>query len=255
MSLKPTERFSNRVADYIKWRPSYPPDVITILSERCGLTPDWVVADVGSGPGNLTRLFLTNGNTVIGVEPNREMREAGEELLAEFEQFTSAEGAAEATGLPDASVDLVVAGQAFHWFQPDAARVEFRRILRGRKPVALIWNERRLTGSPFLEGYEALLHRHSTDYAQVQHRSGHDEAALERFFGSTAYRIDDVPYAQHFDLEGIRGRLLSSSYAPAEGEPSHDAMMAELAQLFRETHREGVVAFEYDTRIFTGWLD
>ena len=254
MSLQPTERFSNRVADYIKWRPSYPAEVIDILRDRCRLTREWLVADIGSGPGNLTRLFLGNGNPVIGVEPNREMREAGEALLAAFDHFTNVDGSAEATGLSDESVDLVVAGQAFHWFEPTASRAEFQRILRGKKPVALIWNERRLSGSPFLEGYEALLHRHCTDYAQVQHRSGHDQAALARFFGSTDYGIDEVPYAQHFDLEGLRGRLLSSSYAPAPGEPGHDAMMAELDELYPVTSHGGTVAFEYDTRVFSGWL-
>jgi SAM-dependent methyltransferase len=250
----PTRRFSNRVEDYIRWRPSYPPQVIELLRDACGMTPDWTVADIGSGPGNLTRLFLENGNVVIGVEPNAAMRAAGERLLAGYPRFTSVDGTAEATGLPDGSVDLTVAGQAFHWFDVAGARREFRRILREPPWVALVWNERRLEGTPFLVAYEALLHRFGTDYAAVQHRSGQDPAALTAFFGTDRYRVASFPYAQRFDYAGLEGRLLSSSYAPAAGQPGHEEMLRELRRIFDETNGDGQVAFDYDTKVFYGQL-
>src|SRR5579871_4054457 len=128
--LGPKERFSSRVADYVKYRPHYPPEVLDVLRRECGLADSWVIADIGAGPGNLARLFLANGNQVIGVEPNRDMREAGAELLAHDKQYQVVDGSAEDTGLAKASVDLVTAGQAFHWFEPAAARKEFKRILR-----------------------------------------------------------------------------------------------------------------------------
>ena len=156
--LRSTERFSDRVADYVRYRPSYPPDLLDCLRRNCGLTPHWIIADVGSGTGLLTKIFLENGNRVFAVEPNAAMRAAGEEFLRGFEQLASREGRAEATGLEAHSVDLVAAGQAFHWFDRRRARAEFERILKPSGWVALVWNER-LTSTPFLADYEQLLHR------------------------------------------------------------------------------------------------
>lgn len=251
----PTTRFSNRVADYVRWRPSYPSEVIQLLRDELGLTPDWVVADIGSGPGNLTRLLLDNGNAVVGVEPNREMRGAGEELLAEYPRFTSVAGSAEATGLGDRSVDLVVAGQAFHWFDVERSRREIGRILRGPRRVAFIWNERRTSGTPFSETYEDLLRTLETDYAEVRHGSGQGENLAAFFGGADRYATVSFPYAQRFDREGLRGRVLSSSYVPAAGQPGHDELVAALDRVFEETNQEGEVSFDYDTTVYYGRLD
>jgi SAM-dependent methyltransferase len=250
----PTQRFSDRVDNYVKYRPSYPPEVVDVLQRECGLTATAVVADVGSGPGNLTRLFLDHGNEVFGVEPNRAMREAGERLLQGYPRFHSIDGTAEATTLPDDSVDLVAAGQAFHWFDRVRAKNEFRRILRGPRWVALVWNERRTASTPFLVAYEQLLRRYGTDYAQVQHRDAADDAVLGAFFAPQTYTRVNFENRQVFDFDGLQGRLLSSSYAPAAGQPGHEAMLAELRRLFETHQSQGAVAFEYDTQIYYGRL-
>jgi len=138
------QRFSNRVADYVRYRPGYPAALFDLLRVECAFTSNHAVADVGSGTGLLTKLFLENGNRVFGVEPNQEMRRAGEEFLHSFPKFTSVAGSAEATTLGDASVDFVTAGQAFHWFDPQAARREFLRILKTNGWVVIAWNDRRL---------------------------------------------------------------------------------------------------------------
>jgi SAM-dependent methyltransferase len=247
-----TRLFSPRVEDYIRYRPSYPPAIIDLLERECGLTREWAVADVGSGPGNLSRLFLEHGNRVLGVEPNREMREAGERLLPDHPGFVSVDGAAEATGLPDGSVDLVAAGQAFHWFDQGRARLEFRRILRPPRWVALVWNERRVGGAPFQEAYERLLVRYGTDYARARHRDAADAAALDGFFGPGGYGRASFENVQMFDFEGLRGRLLSSSYAPLPGQPGHAEMLAELRKIFEEYEEDGRIAFEYDTTVYYG---
>src|SRR5580692_5497799 len=132
-----TERFSSRVGNYVKYGPGYPTEILRYLEEETGFGPDWVVADIGSGTGISTALFLDNGNTVYGIEPNQSMRESAEELLGSQERFTSVNGTAENTGLKTASIDLVVASQAFHWFEPIATRKEFSRILRDRATSAL----------------------------------------------------------------------------------------------------------------------
>ena len=245
-----TARFSDRVRNYVLYRPGYPPAVLDVLRAEAGLAPGQEIADVGSGTGISARLFLDAGHPVHAVEPNAEMRAAAEGLLGADPRFHSVAGTAEATTLPDASVDLVVAAQAFHWFDPAAVRRDWRRILRPGGWMVLLWNARKTDTTPFLRDYEALLHAHGTDYAAVNHENVTAEsigAVLGEGFGRR-----DVPNEQVFDLEGLTGRLLSSSYAPAEGHPGHAPMMQALERLFRTHAQDGRVRFEYDTQIYWG---
>jgi SAM-dependent methyltransferase len=246
----PTQRFSNRVENYVRYRPRYPKEIIPLLQKECRLTKESVVADTGSGAGFLTEMFLKYGNQVFGVEPNREMREAGERLLKNHTNFTSVDGTAETTTLPDRSVDIVVAGQAFHWFDQSRCRVEFTRILRPQGWVVLVWNDRRTDATPFLAEYERLLETYATDYKEVNHRRI-DSAALKKFFGAKPNRAS-FPNFQHFDFAGLKGRLLSSSYAPAAGQPKHEDMLAAIKKLFDIHQQNGQVTFEYNTIVFCG---
>ena len=249
----PTRRFSSRVENYIKYRPGYPHGVIETLREACQLTPASQIADIGSGTGILTELFLKNGNRVYGVEPNDEMRSAGERLLQGYPGFHSVVGRAEATTLADQSVDFVVAGQAFHWFEHEQARAEFMRILRPGGWVVLVWNEREVDTSPFLLAYERLLQRYATDYAQVDHRQV-DQVALGTFFGPGGFRLKTFLHQQDFDFDGIRGRLLSSSYTAEPGHPNYEPMLAELVEIFQTNQVDGQIAFEYKTKMYYGQL-
>ena len=249
----PTQRLSRRVENYVKYRPGYPPAVLDLLRRECGLTPEAVIADIGAGTGLLAELFLAHGNRVLGVEPNREMREAGARLLARYPGYQAVDGRAEATTLPDASVDFVTAGQAFHWFDPAPARAEFRRILRPGGWVALVWNARRTDATPFLAGFEALLRTHAPNYPAQQ-----DEAAstdnIRALFGAAPWQVAHFDNAQHFDLDGLRGRLLSSSYAPEPGDAGYAPLMAALDQLFAAHAVGGQVTLEYDTEVYYGRL-
>jgi len=249
-----TRRFSSRVDDYIRYRPHYPEAIVSVLAAECGLEPGWVIADLGSGTGLLSDLFLGAGCTVYAVEPNRAMREAGERLHSHAPAFVSVDGTAEATTLLSASVDLVTAGQAFHWFDRSSARAEFARILEPGGWVALVWNSRRKIGSPFLKAYEALLQRWSVDYAAVDHDRITDEA-IASFFAPAPVAKRIFSNRQEVDLEGARGRLESSSYVPPPGHPDHEPMLAELGAVFADTNRNGVVTFEYDTLLYFGRLE
>jgi SAM-dependent methyltransferase len=249
----PTQRFSDRVENYIKYRPGYPNEVIAILRDECRLVPDSIVADVGSGTGILTEMFLRNGNVVYGIEPNQEMRDAAERLLKGYQRFYSIAAKAEETTLSDASVDFIVAGQAFHWFDREKTKIEFNRILKPGGWVALIWNERLTDTTPFLVAYERLLKDYSTDYEQVDHRRI-DAAVIREFFGSDNFRLKQFKNVQVFDYEGVKGRLLSSSYAPEEGHPKYEPMMAELQRIFQAHQAEGKVIFEYVTQMYYGQL-
>ena len=249
----PTERFTRRVDHYVKHRPSYPHAVLYLLERRCGLTSDSVVADVGSGTGLLSELFLNNGNRVLGVEPNKEMREAGERRLAHHPRFTSVAGTAEDTTLGDASVDFVVAGQAFHWFDPERARAEFARILEPRGWAVVVWNLRRKDATPFLEAYERLLATYRTDRGEAEIWRRGDEMA-GAFFGSGSFESATFDNEQVLDLDGFKGRLLSISYVPAEGEPGSEDMLRNVEEIFDEHQRHGRVRIEYDTKVYYGRL-
>ncbi len=254
--LHSTTRFSDRVANYVKYRPTYPPGVLEFLAAELNLTPRAVIADLGSGTGISAKLFLDNGNVVYGIEPNREMRAAAEAVLQRYANFRSLAGAAEATTLPDESIDFVVAAQAFHWFDVLAARAEAERILKPGGWGILLWNDRLTQGTPFLEAFEALLLRFGTDYAAISHRNAQaiDREAITQFFGHAGWRLHSLPNEQLFDYEGLQGRLLSSSYAPLAGHPNCKPMLQRLREIFAEYEEQGTVRFEYETHIYFGVL-
>lgn len=121
---------------------SYPPRILDILRTEIEFEETYVIADVGSGTGLLSQLFLENGNPVLAVEPNEEMSGFAKQTLAKFPKFLSVKGTAEHTGIESASVDLVTVGQALHWFDCEAASVEFSRILKTNGHVCIVYNDR-----------------------------------------------------------------------------------------------------------------
>jgi SAM-dependent methyltransferase len=252
MSKAPTARFSDRVESYVRYRPGYPPDVLGLLRTECGLRPTHVVADIASGTGLFARLLLENGNRVFGVEPNPEMRTAGEQFLASYPNFVSISGSAEATTLPGHSVDIVTAAQAAHWFDRAKARREFARIMRPGGWTVLIWNERKTDGKAFLRDYEQLLLTHGTDYSEVRHER--TTAEIADFFARSAFHSQTFAIHQDFDYPALEGRLLSSSYTPQLGDAKYEPMLAELQRVFHAHQVNGRVSLDYDTRVFYGQL-
>ena len=242
------ERFSNRVENYVKYRPDYPREVVTFLATSCGLTKESVVADVGCGTGISTRMFLENGNRVFGVEPNALMRAAAEKYLVSFPWFIPVDGTSEATALADESVDFVVAAQAFHWFDPEKTRSEFNRILKQNGHIVLIWNERLLDTTPFLIEYEALLLRFANDYGNVRHENIKTEELNGFFksgFGEVIFQNEQI-----FDFEGIKGRMLSASYMPNETDAVFAVMIEELNSVFAKHAENGKIKLLYDTKVY-----
>lgn len=248
-----TTRFSNRVQDYIRYRPGYPRAVIDCLRDEFGLRPDHVIADIGSGTGISVGLFLDNENHVIAVEPNADMRAAAEVAYGGNDRFKSINAQAEATTLADASVDWIVAAQAFHWFDVEKCRVEFRRILKRGGQAALLWNDRR-DDSAFLKGYDALLKEFAIDYEAIDHRHAESDGRIERLFAPGAPMRRVFPNHQDFDFDGLRGRVLSSSYMPSADHPRYGAMIEALQRLYDTHQRDDSVRFAYDTKLFLGPL-
>jgi SAM-dependent methyltransferase len=249
-----TERFSSRVANYVRYRPGYPPEILDPLRRKCGLTADWVVADVGCGTGLLAKVFLESGNRLFGIEPNKEMREAGERFLHSYSKFMSLAGTAENTALPDQSVDLVTAGQAAHWFDGERARREFLRILRRTGWTVLLWNERATDSSAFMQGYEDLLETYGTDYDEVRRVDQDRAAAVTSFFEPNRVCLETFLNRQVFDFAALEGRLLSSSYTPQEGHAKYEPMLSALRRLFEAHQENGEVAFNYETHMYYGQL-
>ncbi len=254
LHFDPKSIFSSRIANYIKYRPSYPVAVRDTLITECGLAADWHVADIGSGTGLLARLFLDLGCAVTGVEPNEEMRLAGEQILAAYPRFTSLAGSAEVTGLAEGSVNLVGAGMAFHWFNAARARAEFRRILAPGGWVALVWH-RMLTGpEPFMYAYTGLVFECSPGWTETQRRdqpgSGLDLPGFFRGF----YRRSAFPVQQLLDWDGLCGRTLSIAHVPPPDSAAHPSMFARLQEIFERNQQNGQVAIQYETELYYGHL-
>jgi ubiquinone/menaquinone biosynthesis C-methylase UbiE len=250
----PKTRFSSRVDRYIKYRPGYPKEVIDFLKEKEILLANSIIADIGSGTGILSELFLKEGNKVYGIEPNRDMRVAAEKLLSDYVNFISIEGTAEKTNLEINSIDIITAGQAFHWFNLEKTRIEFSRILKSEGWVVLVWNRRKKHTNEFLKEYEKFLLKYGTDYAAIEK----SKLEFDKFFGRSEsnknyYKVHYDNY-QIFDYNGLKGRLLSTSYIPIEENTKHYEMLAELKQLFETFQKDGLIMFEYDTEIIYGQM-
>jgi SAM-dependent methyltransferase len=248
--LDPKKRFSSRVEDYIKYRPSYPQEIIEFLREKRILLENSIIADVGSGTGILSELFLKIGNKIFGIEPNEDMRNACEYQLKEYPNLECIDGSAESTGLVDDSVDLITAGQSFHWFDLKATKKEFSRILKPNGYVILIWNRRKKVEQGFLKEYEELLWKYGIDYKIIES----EKLNFNEFFGKNGYEKVMFYNYQDLDYEGLEGRLLSTSYIPKDDHPNFKEMIENLKMIFNKYQKDGIVRIDYDTEVFYGKL-
>ena len=251
MIPNPTERFTGRVESYRRYRPGYPAEIVEVLRRECELSDDAQIADVAAGTGLLTEVFLAAGFAVTAVEPNDEMRAACASLEERYPKLRSVAGTAEATGLPDASVDLITVAQAMHWFDLDKTRAEFARILKPGGWCAVLYNNRRLGGDAFHEGYEGLLREFGVDYTAVKQQHV-GRKRLAAFFAPEPMQCATLENAQSFDYEGLLGRVLSSSYMPQPGQAGFEAMRAAVERLFAETARDGAVTMVHDCVVCWG---
>ena len=251
----PLSRFSDRVEDYVRYRPSYPSGVIRLLEANAGLSAKSAAADIGSGTGIFTRMLLDTGAKVFAVEPNDAMRTSAEAELGGRPNFRSVKGTAEATGLPTASVSLVTSAQAFHWFDPAGSREEFRRILKPGGWCALIWNTMNADSSEFGVGYERITKEFGSGFGRVRHEDIVKSGRLDLFFDAGHWRKHVFENSQKLDFKGLKGRLLSSSYAPKEGLPQHRPMIEALEALFDRCQGDGLIRIEYSTNVFLGQLN
>jgi ubiquinone/menaquinone biosynthesis C-methylase UbiE len=247
LSVHPTKRFSKRADYYAKFRPRYPRGVIKILEKEMGFDKSDVVADIASGTGLLTRLFLENGNRVFAVEPNVKMRKHAEKDLSRYENFVSIKGTAEHTTLPAKSLDLVTVGQALHWFNPATTIREFNRILKRGGNLMVIYNDRKQDA--FGRAYGRVVKRNEKDRSDVPNP---DDRYVRRFFKGGKYSKFKVQNEQVLDFEGLLGRLLSASYMPTAREKSYARFHADVKKIFETYSSNGRVRLRYDATFYLG---
>jgi SAM-dependent methyltransferase len=247
-----TTRFSDRVEDYIRYRPGYPGAIIPFLERAAVLDKSTIVADIGSGTGILTRLFLDYGIPVFGVEPNDPMREAASVFLKDYPGYTPLSGTAEQTGLPESCVDLIVAGQAFHWFEPVQAKREFQRISIPGGHAVLIWNERSEEG-PFHAAYHELLKKYATDYQSVNHKNI-PQTELIKFFLPNRMQAMEFDNEQPLDRLQLAGRIFSSSYIPGRNDPAYPQIMREIDLIYDRFSEAAGVVMKYRTMLYFGQI-
>lgn len=247
-NLPPTQRFSSRVEDYARSRPGYPAGLPALLTQEAACSVAMSIADIGSGTGILSEQLLRNGNVVFGIEPNDNMRQSAERRLVQFPGFHSINGTAEATTLAAHSVDGITVAQAFHWFDGLQAVAEFRRILKPGGFVALIWNVRDTTASPFMADYERIVHTHGSEFARSNKEIVSAERLRELFGPTLAEHV--LPNFQDLDWPGLRGRVLSASYMPLKGQPGYEPMVADLQAAFARSQLGGHVRMIYNTRVY-----
>lgn len=243
----PKKRFSSRVKNYVKYRPGYPSLIIDFLKENNILKESSVIADIGSGTGILSELFLKNGNKVYAIEPNPDMRKSAERLISKYDNFISINGSAEKTMLKEGSIDLITAGQAFHWFDIKKTKLEFKRILKSNGYVVLIWNNRKKSGDNLSSDYEKLVLKYGTDYKEVRK----NEKKVDEFY---KYNKKIFYNYQDLDYDGFKGRLLSTSYIPLENNPRFFDMLDELKKIFIQYQENGMIRLEYNTEVYYGRL-
>jgi SAM-dependent methyltransferase len=246
VTLSPVTRFSNRVENYVKYRPSYPETLIPFFEEKLGLTQEQRIADIGSGTGLFASILLKKGYRVTCIEPNEEMRKAGEKMLGQYLGFESRKHPAEQTGLRKHSVELITVAQAFHWMEPVATKKEFLRILKPGGHIVLAWNLR-LSNTPFLKEYAELKAKYELD---ADHSLRQNIPKLQEFFEPQTMIIDSFPNIQMLDFDALKGQLLSSSYIPLPGHSTYDEMISALAKLFVTYNENGLVRMEFETRLY-----
>lgn len=239
-----TTRFSNRAEDYALYRPTYPREIVAAILD--GFTEP-SVADVGAGTGISATLLAYAGATVYAIEPNDAMRAA----IPGHERITAVDGTAEATTLQNASVDIVTAFQAYHWFDPVAVLAEAIRITKPRARFAAVWNHRDRE-DPFTAAFEAIIDRYDTTggAADRSRRAGTVFTDLERAGWRNVRKIS-ASHEHPLTFDGMAGFVRSASYLPREGTP-YDAMTAELRQLFDREAASNPVRFIWKTEAYIG---
>jgi SAM-dependent methyltransferase len=254
--MNSTERFTDRVDDYAKYRPHYPQAAFEVIRARVGDPKTSSIADIGSGTGISTKPLLEMGFEVFAVEPNVAMRAAAEQELSIYPRFNSAAATAEKTTLEDKSVDAALAAQAFHWFNRAAVRDEFQRILKPGGWVALMWNDRDAVETPLARDYEQLLEIFGSDYDQVKLRgqAASQRGSLTSFFSPDSYEVMTFNSHQDLDFVAFRGRVLSASYIPKPPHPQFARLLDELGRMFAEHQAGGKVRIDYETKLYLGQL-
>ena len=246
--LSPIERFSPLVENYAKYRPGYPEQILFTLEKHFGINNEKIIADIGSGTGQLSKLFVNKYYQTYGIEPNAAMRMVSINEFATYLNFKAIKGTAEQTFLYSESIDLIVAGQSFHWFDNEMSKIEFNRILKHKGIIALIWNERK-NETEFMQRYERLLQKHCSNYKINNHKE-YDYRKIKELFSEKKVDLFIFENQQKMDFTAFIGRLKSCSYCPSENDKHYAFLMRGMNKLYENYKCEENITIEYNTLMF-----
>jgi SAM-dependent methyltransferase len=255
--MSATSLFQGKATEYARYRVDYPGSVISAALQSVGIVRDDVIADLGSGTGMLSRWFLERGNRVFGVEPDDGMRQVAEKSLLRFgASFISVDGTAERTSLGDASVTVVTAGNAFHYFNSRATRTEAERILQRGGRVLIMGHDVASQPNDFMKAYFGFIAGVAVPEARVFHEQDRSLRATEIFFAGIPVHEEDMgDHTFNLTWDGLRGRFLSTAAAPAEDDPKRSAVITQLADVFRRFEKDGTIPFQLRWRYTWGQLE
>ncbi|MGC1872540.1 MAG: class I SAM-dependent methyltransferase [Acidobacteriaceae bacterium] len=248
-------RFADRATVYHRYRSKFPPELLDVLRERCGLQAHSVIADVGAGTGMLAELFLANGNRTFAVEPNAEMLALCRRLCEPYPNLTCVQASAEATTLPDASVDIVAVGRALHWFDLPAAKREFQRVLVPGGWLAVMGNIWERETGDFAKEYDSAVLKHARDLSTAKDRyTIFEPARLQDFLALAKMEAVTLSRTRKVTLEELIGRTVSISYAPLPDQPGYPAMCDELTAIFYRHQQNSTVEVAEDWSVCCGQI-
>ncbi len=246
------QRFSNRVTDYVSARPSYPKSLLDLLSAKIGFDSSWTVLDVGAGTGISSKLFLDNGNAVVAAEPNDAMRTAAEQWLANYPKYRSINSPAESIPLEDHSLNLIIAAQAFHWFDPVQFAKECRRLLNDRGSVAIIWNTFEHDSTPAAVEYHGILRSYSLDFEKIVNKWRQSDLLAQTWFTQESYSYSELRNDQTYDFDQMIARVASSSYMPSRDHPRFESMVDAYRKFHAEFASDGRVTLPCVCKVYLG---
>ena len=245
----PVTRFSHRAKEYARYRPGYPSEAIAHIIEGFGDINTILAVDIGAGTGISSRLLADRGVRVLAVEPNKVMRE----MATPHPRVEWREGTAEATHLPDQSIDLVTSFQAFHWFNPEPTLREFGRILKPNGRVAIIWNHRHRQDQ-FTQEYGLIFKQASRYNSAIPKKRPRPIISLLESSEFKNQRHQMFTHCQALDLTGLIGRTHSASYIPTQGTEA-EIILTKLRELYHKWKNErGLVYIQYRTDVYLAEL-
>ena len=249
MSFDNINKFNKMQNDYSKYRPNYSNEAIEYILNLQNVDNEFKVADIGAGTGKLSLPFVKRGLKLYGIEPNKDMYEKLLENMKEYSDFFGILGYSEKTYLDNKSIDLIVVGQAFHWFNIDEFKIECKRVLKDDSYIAILYNNGDYSKEVINKIHE-LSRRYCPEYKGSSGGLYNNEDIFNNFFKEYNKIIFKNDYK--LTLDQFIGLNFSASYAPKENEENHDIYLSKLEEVFNTYQEDGYLTMPNNTILRIG---